>query len=321
MYLVLIMLSQRNYKAVRNILRGSVLLVLLLWNTVARTQDAVGILRAKAVASTGIETELADGTAQPFSFERNLIYFPALLNGKPANFILDTGAPTLLINHRGDDSGIPADQGMGASGAINLTNQRVNSFAVGGKELGKHWALALDLRPMEARTGKRIDGFIGHQQLRGGEVRIDFPGRSFQLLKSERKPLHEGQSPKQVIKFTYIDHLPVITLRVGKRKLRFAVDTGAGVNLLHEDHRELTETTGELLSLQGLGGKAETHNVVRISTTDSDQLLKSQPEFTLLNMDHLQTVGKPSISGILGSVFFCNHVVGIDYRRQRLYLW
>ena len=128
---------------------------------------------------------------------------------------------------------------------------------MGGRSLGKHLALALDLRSMESRTGKRIDGYVGHEFLRGGEVRINFPARKFQLLRSSRFPRDGGRAPHTVLRFEYVDHLPVITVKIGKRKLRFAVDTGAGTNLIDEKYRKLTLPTGGRMNM--LCAKNESH--------------------------------------------------------------
>ena len=295
-------------------------LVLLLFSAGARAQDAVSFLRAETLAGTADETFFSAGDAQSFDLTRNLIFFEARLDGELGNFILDTGAPTLLLNSRGNTVGHPAPTGLAAGGVVSLANQKIESFEMGGRNLGKRWVLATDLRSMEDRTGTTIDGFVGHEMLRSGELRINFPDRNFRLTKSVRKPRHEGRAPVRVLKFEYIDHLPVVTLRVGKKKLRFAIDTGAGANLVDERYRPLFVKTGEQMNIQGLDGDNNDYGIVRIPelSLDGEEVTAS---FVVMNLNHLQSPGQPPIAGILGSVFLADRVVGIDYLRRKINLW
>jgi len=315
------MLISRNHTATTTNAFYLLVVVLLLCSLRARSQDAVSFLKAKTVEPAADFKPVGSGNEQPFDFTRNLIFFDASVNGEPGRFILDTGAPTLLLNSRGEiTAGHERSSGQAAGGSVALATQRIESFEMGGRTLAKHWALALDLRSMESRTGKRIDGYVGHKFLRGGEVRIDFPGRKFQLLRSSRFPRHAGQSPRKVLRFEYDDHLPVITVKVGKRKLRFAVDTGAGTNLIDEKYRDLMLPTGARMNIQGLDGSNANHDIVRLfgmPCQDEDEATN----FVVMDLSHLQTYGEPPISGILGSVFLADHIVGIDFRRRKLYFW
>lgn len=313
------MLTLRKLKAVLFGTRLLLVVVLLACSFGARTQDAVSFLKAETVAGRVLDKGSEEGEEQAFRFERNLIFFPAMIDGRQGSFILDTGAPTLLLNSRGQEVGTAAEAGTAAGGNVVLQNQRVGSFAMGGRELGKRWALALDLRSMESRMGQPIDGFVGQQLLRQGEVRINYPDRKFQLLKSRRSPRHEGRPPTRVMRFAYVDHLPVITLEVEGQKLRFAVDTGAGTNLIDGKYRRLSQPTGERMNIQGLDGDNSDQDIVTMSLAGAGAT--APVRFTVMDLQHLQSSGGTQIAGILGSVFFTDFTVGIDYRRKRIYFW
>jgi len=283
----------------------TLMVVLLLFSVAARSQDAVSFLKAKTV----------------FDLTRNLIFFDAQVNGQRGKFILDTGAPTLLLNSRGETVGHPAPTGLASGGVVSLANQRIESFEMGGQSLGKRWVLATDLRSMEQRTGQTIDGFVGYEMLRNGEVRINFPGQNFRLLKSSRQPRHDGKPPLEVIRFEYIDHLPVITLRVGRKKLRFAIDTGAGANLVDEQYSSIFVASGDEMNIQGLDGASKDHKLVRIPELRMERRKLSEISFVSMDLSHLQSVGQPPIVGILGSVFLTDRIVGIDYVKRKINLW
>lgn len=313
------MLINRNPQA--TILRICLLAGLLFCASLARSQDAVYLLKAKGERSMGNNLAAENATAQPFDFHRNLIFFPARMDGKQGNFILDTGAPTLLINSR--DKELPAAEatGLGTGGEVQLAHRRVESLEFGGQRLGKRWALALDLRSMEERTGRRIDGFIGYDLLLRQELRIDYAAREFSLLKSSAKPVHDGKSPDLVFNLVFVDHLPILKLKVGKRKLRFILDTGAASNLLDDSYASLAKLTEDKMNIQGLDGNNADHAIVQLEEIASLSLTAEQRSFVTMNLDHLQSSDDPKLAGVLGSAFLDRYVVGIDYRRQKLYLW
>ncbi|MEM1359629.1 MAG: hypothetical protein AAGF89_15610 [Bacteroidota bacterium] len=287
----------------------------------AQAQDAVSVLKAKTMVGNAAVNDAAEGTLQAFTFARNLIFFPAQVNGQKGNFILDTGAPTLLLNNRGVDDGFSTSLGVASGGAVALTNQRVESFQMAGEDHGRIWALTLDLRSLEARMNQEIDGFVGHEMLRNGELRIDYPNRTFQLRKSTRFPLNEGAAPRMVFRIEFVDHLPVITLKSGKRKLRFAIDTGAGANLIDARHAGLLEDTGTKMNIQGLDGTNADYSIVRLLQKPSEFTDAAALQFLSLDLSHLQNPQETLIDGLLGSAFLSKYIVGIDYRRRRLYLW
>lgn len=317
------MLSGAVHKAGHTSRYAFVVVLVMLSSYAARTQDAVSVLRAKFnpewIAGNNDNTTVD----QPFVFSRNLIFFSARINGQEGNFVLDTGAPALLLNNRGGDQhGHLTQVGVGAGGSVALTNHRVESFEIGDNNLGKRWALTLDMRSMEQRTGQTIDGFVGHELFDNKEVRINFPDRRFSLQKSVRHPLHEGKEPRRILNFDFVDHLPVITVKVGKRKLRFAIDTGAGVNIIDEDKKDLFQAVGEQMNIQGFDGNSTVNNVVTIPGLSIVEIEEQEAiSFVSMDLTHLQSPAGAPISGIIGSAFLHNYVVGIDYRRRKLYFW
>ena len=288
-------------------------------------QRSVNLLHApdqpvRAVA----DRDLPVAAPAAFTFERNLIFFEASVNGESGNFILDTGAPTLVVNNRGRTDGGGNYTGYGSGGTVTCTDYRVEDFRMTGRTVRNYWAIGLDLRGMEDRTGRVIDGMVGYDLLNDGELRIDYAARSFRLLPSSRKPLHDSREPLAVLKFSLVDHLPVIRLRINGKRYNFAIDTGAGVNLVDDDL--ITELplslTADQMNIQGLDGQALT---VDLYTLLLMQLPPSGTEpapvdFVATELQHLQENGQ-QIAGILGSAFLSRYTVGIDYRRRRIYLW
>ena len=235
------------------------ILPFLLAGQVGNAQRTVNLLSTSSdLIRTSAERAAASAGAEAFVFERNLIFFEALVDGRPGNFILDTGAPTLLVNNRGEAGAGSNYTGYGSGGAVALTDHRVGQFEMSGLSVQNYWAIGVDLRSMEARVGLPIDGMVGYDLLNDGELRIDYSARSFRLLPSQRRPVHEAVAPRAVLKFSLVDHLPVVRIRINGKRYDFAIDTGAGSNLVDANIAKKLELspTGEAMDIQGLDGRS-----------------------------------------------------------------
>lgn len=290
----------------------------ILWPHLLEAQRNVGFLGAVDRSVADRRNSVSDTPVETFTLRRNLIFFEASVDGKSGNYILDTGAPSLIVNHRGNSTH-SGYTGVGAGGSVALTDHRVEQFVMGDRTVKNYWAIGLDLRGFEDRTSQRIDGFVGYDLINSGELRIDYRQQKFQLLKSRHRPTHGGAAPRWTIKFFLVDHLPVIKVDIGGKPHYFALDTGAGSNLL--DPASVADSalvgTGKLINIQGLDGRPSDRPIVRMVDAD---LLGAQ-EFVSLSLGHLQSSDSVALSGILGSPFLSQYTIGIDYRRRRVYLW
>ncbi|NJB85181.1 hypothetical protein GGR26_000926 [Lewinella marina] len=297
--------------------------VAVLWAGLLSGQRSVNLLGGVGErAAPTLVNPRASAASEAFVLDRNLIFFEASVNGAPGSFILDTGAPTLVVNNRGGGDNDSRFTGLGAGGQVSLTDHRVDHFEMLDRSVDNYWAIGVDLRDMEIRTGKRIDGFVGYDLLNEGELRIDYHKQTFQLLASQRRPRHDGQLPRASLRFALADHLPVIELKIDGKRYRFAIDTGAGLNLLADWAAEklAAEVVGASVNVQGLDGRAVDCPSVQLSMSEhfpGDEAL----QFVTTDLSHLQEAGDLPLAGILGSSFLSQYTVGIDYRRQKMHLW
>jgi hypothetical protein len=307
--------------------RSSLLLLgmLYLLNLPTQAQSEISILLTNRPTPAETAVPLPkNSSSTPFTLKRNLIFFRAVRDGQPGLYILDTGAPSLVINHRGEEDAVPSRfTGQGAGGRVELSDHRVERFEVGGQSVSNYWAVGTDLSAMEERIRRRIDGFVGYDLINRGELRIDYAAGRFNLLPSQRQPLHEGRAPRATLRFTLVDHLPVVQLRIDGRRYAFAIDTGAGINLIERKLVEdgLALPTGERMNVQGMNGRAADQAIVALPTPAALPETGQSLRLVSYDLGSLQSSGGTQLSGILGSAFLSQYTVGIDYRRQRIYLW
>lgn len=288
-------------------------------------QTEVALLRVEAERSSTIGSTNGDNEMRlPFELERNLIWIKASVNEQDGHYILDTGAPTLLINDRGEPTG-KKNLGQGSGGSVALAEHQVSSFEIGGIDQGSQSAYRIDLRSMEARTGRVLHGMIGYEQLNQYELLIDYPARELQLLPAKKNKLHATDSPQFSVRFTYVAHLPVIELKQGKRKLRFAIDTGAGSNLLHASKNGRLPKNIQLnqlgVNVHGLDGNANDRKTGHFPELTLAKENIAATDFVLTDLSHLQPEEGKEIDGILGTSFLRDYRISIDYRRGRVHFW
>ena len=166
-----------------------------------------------------------------------------------------------------------------------------------------------------------LDGFVGYDLIRRQELRINYAAREFSLRKSTRTPLQEGRAPDFEFNIKFVDHLPVLPLKVGNSKLRFILDTGAASNLIDNAYAKLTKVTTTQMNIQGLDGSNANHDIVQLVGVKDLPLNEEQRSFVTMDLSHLQSPQDPQLAGILGSAFLDRYIVSIDYRRRKLYLW
>ena len=111
-------------------------------------------------------------------------------------------------------------------------------------------------------------------------------------------------------------------MKVGGKKLRLALDTGASVNLLSDELSHLSLPLGELMDVQGLDGQPQLLQKVRLEGATTLPTGDEPTDFVLMEINALRSDSSSGkLDGILGSGYLSAFTVGVDYRRRRVYLW
>jgi hypothetical protein len=266
--------------------------------------------------------------AQAFDFmlDRNQIWLKATVENQLGYFILDTGAPTLLLDHRSDptEKKDTESAGTGISGNVSLIPHRVSSFSLGGQERGGQEAYLIDLSAFEKRSGNELLGMIGYEQLKDFELLIDCANRELSFFPARRNELHRTEEPVLTLRFDYESHLPILTLRNGKQKLRFAIDTGAGVNLISDEHgrtiKGLLEESNTV-NVAGLDGSHEELAYASLPALKLGDFSLAEVPFVRCDLSELQPLEGPAIDGIIGPRLLRQFRISINFKKQKFYVW
>lgn len=272
----------------------------------------------------------------PFSRAGNLILIRAKADSTEGNFILDTGAPGLVLNityfrdypvttdHQEEQSGI-----TGAVAAMKRTQVSKLSFACASSTLIT--ADLVNLGHIENAKGVKIFGLIGLSLLKRFEMIIDYENNLIHLSRASKKKneasenaLLKDENAYHTIPFEYWnDKLVIRTVMAGK-KLRFVIDTGAESNVLDSRLPDRIFENLEIVRRIKLTGAGSTKvdavygNLENMSI--GDQSTGRMP-FIITNLEKSCLSDASCIDGILGFDFLSLHKIGFNFVKNKMYIW
>lgn len=272
-------------------------------------------------ASTSTAPESASN-ATNFTFSEGLILVNAVVDGIPGQFILDTGAPGLVLN-----STEKTERSVFASSvnsAIEVGEVKVENFGWGNFEKTDFEAYTLDLSHMARENKANPDGLIGYQILENKAVMVDFENESIAMLSRKDLKKHLKTSKNFVsIPFVTEGHLPILKVKINGKTYRFAIDTGAEKNLLNETLFKKTNPENVKYELmQGLDGGIRKVAIGEVENLKAKKYKIEKMKFLYSDLSGV-TSGEfgYQIDGLLGLPFFQNKTFAIDYRKGQLHIW
>jgi predicted aspartyl protease len=134
----------------------------------------------------------AGTAAVPFDDVDGLVFLPVTIGAsRPLAFVLDSGAGRMVIDRAvADELGLRREgsgyvQGAG-TGAVAAEYVRNVTLALPGLSSSSHELAALDLRPLEATVGRRVEGVLGYDLFARVVVEIDYAARRVTFRDPER---------------------------------------------------------------------------------------------------------------------------------------
>lgn len=260
----------------------------------------------------------------PFDLSGGMMLVQASVDGRPGTFILDTGAPGIILNDREvPPTGFVPAAGIGGSVQLGVT--QVDRFSWGSILLENQRAYTLDIRHLEEACGREILGLIGFEAFRQKILLIDYEGRMIKVLPDETTLAAGHGQPLRWIRFLRSGHLPVVKARLGGRTLYLGLDSGSEVNAIDrtvlEDLPPGSVTSSAETWLTGLDNRPELSRSVTLPPLTIRQDAFPAMAYAALPSAALQSSSDCTMHGLLGAPFFRQYKIAIDYRRNRLCLW
>ena len=257
----------------------------------------------------------------PFIMIEGMMLVEANMNQQNGNYIIDTGAPTLVINEKPTLDGYIA--GRGISEGLVTTEVLIKDFEWSGIHKTNVNAFKVDISHLEKVSGKTIVGIIGYDILKEVELLIDYQTQTVQLIPIKNR--ESAQQPVAIIPFTMQAHLPVVKVKIGKKKLRLALDTASERNIL--DTKIFKKLDNKLISnnqvgeIQGVDQQIKKVETATIQETSVKDLTFDNMSYLFTDLSHLKSESDLYIDGLLGYPFFKQRKLSINYKEQKIYVW
>ncbi|HFA49811.1 MAG TPA: hypothetical protein ENJ95_12450 [Bacteroidetes bacterium] len=266
----------------------------------------------------------------PFRMEGNLLLIKATINGQTGEFILDTGAPDLILNQAHCEGvRIPWAQTMIVDFhgvASEARHFAINGFSIGGLSIKKQHALSVDLSSVEKAKNIHLLGIIGYTVLKDLQLLFDFDRQELTIAPSGKKEtsiLADGL-PLAVFDLRFSGHVPFLIAHFGKKKFRFGIDTGAEVNILGNRAVKCVGAGFDEIKKLRVKGITKNHKAARSGVLRGlviDGQFMEPMAFTAISIHPLNENLTVGLDGILGMPFLKKGKVALDYRKKRMWIW
>lgn len=255
-----------------------------------------------------------------FILDRGMIYLQAELDGAAGEYVLDTGAPGLVINEK-PTRAHAAYTAQSCAEEVRVGMRPVDVFSFGELELRQFDAITLDLEHLSKAHKKTVAGLIGYELLQDHTLLLDYQQQQMHLLDySVNTAIHQ---PAVRLPFILDGHLPVVEINIGGKTMRLGIDTGSASNILDQSWQEVLALWGPAMPMEEIQGLDQ--SVKRVDATLVEGLpvghLEVDTKFLLLDLSHLRAGSDLPLDGLLGYKFLANFKVAIDYPNQEILFW
>jgi len=251
----------------------------------------------------------------PFKLNKKIIVVKAKLNGIERNFLLDTGAPDLILNKRYIEQNKITNTDItlkGITGNNNIAFTHLKHFKWETLSIKNKKTTIIDFSHLEKALNIVIHGIIGYKVFRDFTLFVDYKKKQLNLWSDMNK---SGFTPLKHIDFIMDKHIVVIDAKIGNLKLNMGLDTGATHNLLNSKYQNKINEQLKLVNKGELHGiTSETKNT-KLYTLD--EMLVN--DYAYLNAQFLlMKTNYKKRDGLLGYQFLKARQVAINYPERKL---
>ena len=270
----------------------------------------------------------------PFRRAGNLILIEAMADTLRGHFILDTGAPGLVLNitYFRDYPLVPVADRAGITGGVAAAaHTKMKTLRFGTMTFYNVEADLVNLGHIEDTRNARIFGLLGVNLLKKFEMILDYEKSVIHLhligKKEAAKYRHESLSDTSAYHIFPIDlaENKIITkAEIAGKKLNFIIDTGAESNVLDSRlSNKIFEnvTVTRQVTLSGSGGQKVDALYGDLQNLKMGQVSLGSLPVLITNLNQMCIAYDYCIDGMLGFDFLSAHKIGFNFVKREMYLW
>lgn len=272
----------------------------------------------------------------PFTRVGNLIMVKAKADTTEGNFILDTGAPNLVLNITyfrdypltnipdGDQTSI-----TGSTATINKTS--VKELCFGSLKYFQNDADLVNLGHIENSKGVKILGLLGMELFKQCEMIIDYEKELIYLHRIAQKEASTYKSEQLSDTSTYstfpidiTNNRIIVRTEMAGKKLKLVIDCAAESNVL--DSRLPNKifanvTITKKVTLTGAGNKKVEALYGNLKNLKMGNQEISDLPVLITNLENTCFSDTGCVDGILGFDFLSLHKIGFNFVNHKMYIW
>jgi hypothetical protein len=278
------------------------------------------------------ETPTNDIIKVPFKEVGHLILVNVEIDGAPKQFLVDNGAPKIILNSKHfktKEAENSTGTMRGVNGNVgNISLYKAQSFNWAGLKLNDQTFLAMELSHLEKQLKTTIHGLIGYEAIKEFDVLFDYKAHVLTLLKPSKSLNYIKdsikKSPMQELALLQEAHLLVVPIQIGAKTYNMGIDCGAETNLLDEAHFPIVKPYLKNKRKTFLGGADKEKRKVQSGKLKSLTLGNSfytKQRTVFNNMQHLNEGYKLHLDGLIGYTVLSKQLTLISYVHKTLYLF
>lgn len=264
----------------------------------------------------------------PLKRAGNLFLLEARIDTLSGNFILDTGAPHLVLNQTYFRNSKMSDgaTAMGIGGAGKpVMRYTADSLVINSLRFSRVPADVTPMGHLENVRGIKILGLLGSAVFYDMEMELDAENNTLTLYKTDKQGNRISQSneapmlPDLMLPIQLFNDALILEGSIAGKKLKFIFDTGAEVNVLDLGVPDKVLSQFSLTARRSVSGATNTKVEVlngQIKETRFAQATFKEMPFILTELSHLQQAYGLSIQGILGYDFLSKGRVIINMKKK-----
>ncbi|WP_248722795.1 retropepsin-like aspartic protease [Seonamhaeicola sp. ML3] len=272
-------------------------------------------------------------TRIPFKLVDHLIVVEAELLNQKGNFIIDTGAESMILN-KVHFPNLYAHQKKtrNASGILHSVEdsyeKNIKKFILKNFTLENKSSDVINLSHIEKSKKVKILGIIGYEILKDYEVFIDMHLNQITLTKVDAfgNKLNNRVYIEKIVDsldFNLKNHTIVVNGTINDQNIKFGIDTAAEFNQINKSINKKALKyfiPKKRLSLTGASNKRIEVLAGKLHRVKLSNSIYFGPMYTVLtNLNKMNEAFGTSLDGVLGYEFFAQKRTIINYKKEKLY--
>ncbi|TDQ08915.1 aspartyl protease family protein [Pedobacter metabolipauper] len=294
----------------------NILCVLLLSIILCSCSPVKNILQAGSLKQTDFVEKI------PFNFDNGVPVIQVSIGGKSYNFLLDTGAPTVLSTELAAILNLKAQTNSTTADSQGNKNKEelvvIPNIQIGKLSFENTGALVMDIHKVFEMRCLKFDGIIGANQMAKAIWQLDYKNRLVTISNDlSNFTIAENTavvdfSPKK------IQNTPLVPIKIGNKTTLVTFDTGSNGSL-YLGASGYKEVIKDFKSIQSYGSTSAGLYGGRKDLTNIHSKVPALEMGPVVLKDQVFEF-RENGSSILGNRFLKNYKVVIDWNTHKIYM-